>query len=217
MRQGTNNTKDVEPTCVSRRGQSLIEAMVAMTVLTVVFLGISSLLSQSLALTRVTTNQLTATYLASEGIEIVKNMIDHDQWGGSSWGNFLSDNELQPFVVDYTTGYDFDESGCNPATNCESLVSFDSLSSAQQFLSYSSSTGLYGYLGLYGYNPPDATPTDFARKIWITPSDLGSSTLQEMTVISTVSWIGNNGFTQNVTLEDHFYNWYANPNATPSP
>ena len=61
-----------------RGGQSLIEVMVAVTALTVSFLGISSLLSQSLALNRVISNEATATYLASEGIEIAKNLIDHD-------------------------------------------------------------------------------------------------------------------------------------------
>ena len=64
--------------------------MVAITVLTVGFLGISSLLSQSLALNRVTTNEITATYLASEGIEIAKNLIDHDVYAQQIGGRLGS-------------------------------------------------------------------------------------------------------------------------------
>ena len=66
----------------SRRGQSIIEAMVAISILTTGFLGIFALLSKSFFLSRVVADETTATYLASEGMEITKNIIDHDVYTG---------------------------------------------------------------------------------------------------------------------------------------
>ena len=60
----------------SRRGQTLVEALVALSILTTGFFGIVSLLTKSFQLNRTTMNDTQATYLAAEGIEIAKNLID---------------------------------------------------------------------------------------------------------------------------------------------
>lgn len=65
----------------------LVEALVALSVLTVGFLGILTLLSRSTALTRVIGDNYTATYLAAEGIEIIKNLVDANIIQGTSWDN----------------------------------------------------------------------------------------------------------------------------------
>ena len=61
----------------SRRGQSIVEALVALSLLVVALLGIETLLARSFLLDRVTTDQTKATYLASEGVEIMKSLLDH--------------------------------------------------------------------------------------------------------------------------------------------
>ena len=77
----------------SRRGQTLVEALVALSILTVGFVGIIVLLTRSFQLNRTTANDTQATYLAAEGIEVAKNLIDHDVYeqlsGNSSysWGS----------------------------------------------------------------------------------------------------------------------------------
>lgn len=60
----------------NQAGQALIEVLVAVSVLTVGLLGIVTLLSRALSLNRVVADNYAATYLAAEGIETVKNMID---------------------------------------------------------------------------------------------------------------------------------------------
>jgi hypothetical protein len=158
--------------------------MVAITMLTVSFLGISVLLSKSLAVNRVTANDVTATYLASEGIEITKNLIDHDVYAGyahqgNGWGScFLA---TQDFEVEYSTN------------DCRTLVSFGN---GGHVLLYDASAHLYNY--------ENGTPTIFTREIRVVPT--GS---YEVTVIAIVSWSGLNGAPGNISLEDHFYKWYS--------
>ncbi len=169
----------------SQKGQSLIEVMVAITMLTVGFLGISSLLSRSLALNRVVTNQLTATYLASEGIEIAKNLIDHDVYGQSSgattgWGSCFNKGRTD-FELDYTT------------IDCSTLASFVFPGDP---LWYHPDTHLYDY------NESGGIATSFTRRIRVEMSG------DEITVIAIVYWPGFGGSAGSINLEDHFYKWY---------
>jgi hypothetical protein len=81
-----------------RRGQALVEVLVAVSVLTVGFLGIVTLLSRALALNRVVADNYTGTYLAAEGVEIAKNIID----GNAVQGGWLSGIREGTYEVDYT-------------------------------------------------------------------------------------------------------------------
>ncbi len=168
----------------ARSGQSLIEVMVAITALTVSFLGISSLLSQSIALNRVISNEATATYLAAEGVEIAKNLIDHDVYAGiagegTSWGScFGLGGE---FELDYTT------------SDCHGLTPFVS---GGDPLWYDPTTHLYGYA------KGGAQQTNFTRDIRVETNG------NEITVNSIVAWSGLGGSPGSINLEDHFYDWY---------
>ncbi len=107
-----------------RSGQAIVEALVAISVLTVGFLGIFSLLSQSFALNRVVSNNYTANYLASEGIEIVKNILDANIINRRVWDSGLAKG-------DYEAAYD-----------SRSLSSYQG-----QPLSFDPITDLYSYSG----------------------------------------------------------------------
>ncbi len=186
----------------SRRGQTLVEALVALSILTVGFVGITTLLTQSFQLNRTTADDTEATYLASEGIEIVKSLIDHDVYFGlaqssstNDWGNcFPSSGYYYP--IDYETitaaqGTTDDCSGLNFSTN-----------------QTDGATPLYfdPIADLYTTNAADGTPTDFTRTIEITDGDVGG-TPEEIDVQSAVTW--NNGELSNtITLEDQFYDWH---------
>jgi hypothetical protein len=90
----------------SRRGQSLVEAIVALSILTVGFLGITTLLTKSFQINRITGDETTATYLASEGIEVTKNLIDHDVYEGiasgvAGWGTCFNFPATIYYKIDY--------------------------------------------------------------------------------------------------------------------
>jgi hypothetical protein len=169
----------------SRNGQSLIEVMVAITALTVAFLGISTLLSQSIALNKVISNEATATYLASEGIEVAKNLIDHDVYAqiageGGGWGNCFMNRGTTDFEIDYET------------TDCNTLTPFVSPGDP---LWYHTDTHLYDYVEDGG------TATGFTRMVRVLENG------DEITVICDVWWPSFGGSSGNIELEDHFYNW----------
>jgi len=172
-----------------KKGQSLIEAMVALGVLTIGFLGILSLLSKSLFYGRDVSDTMKATYLASEGIEITKNLIDYDVMRaiegipGGGWGSCfnLSPGGQNDFEFDHGT------------TACGNLPSYSG-----KLLLFDSSSNLYDYTV-----SPYTTQTNFVRRIRVAESGDGT----EITVKSIVTWSTGPITTQSVNMEDHFYNW----------
>jgi hypothetical protein len=121
-------------------GQALVESMIALGALTIGFLGVMGLLSRSISVFRVTADQYTGSYLASEGIEIVKNLIDARTIRGQTWGLGIENKEYE---IDYTTDWD-----ANPPREFNGTkLNYDPVSH------------------LYGYAAPQAT--SFVRKIHI--------------------------------------------------
>jgi hypothetical protein len=162
-------------------GQALVEVMVAVAILTVGFLGIVTLLSRALALNRVVADNYVATYLAAEGIEITKNIVDGNVIQKQTWN---------------TGGGILNCSGGTRVGGCEVSWKEGVLRSyTGQPLDFDPNTNLYDYSG-------SATPTSFRRRITI---DLVGQ--NELKVESTVSWTTRGGGTSDVTLEDHFYYW----------
>lgn len=84
----------------SARGYVLVEAIIAITIAVVGLLGIFSLLSRSLSLNRVVADRFVAAYLAAEGIEIVKNMIDNNILAGRPWNDGLSSGSYEADYAD---------------------------------------------------------------------------------------------------------------------
>lgn len=162
----------------------MVEVMVAVAILTVGFLGIVNLLSRALALNRVVADNYVATYLAAEGIEITKNIIDGNllQGGAGSWSSGNGVNECDG---DIETGI----GACQVEYGSLELVSYTG-----QPLNFDNETKLYDYSG-------NVAPTAFRR--WVTIELVNQN---ELRVESKVAWATRGGFSE-VTLEDHFYNW----------
>ncbi len=161
----------------SRRGQALVEVLVAVSILTVGFLGIVTLLSRALALNRVVSDSYTGTYLAAEGIEITKNIIDAGVRSGRGWGSGISENP-NGFEVD------MDSTTLLPAAIELRPLLFDPATAE------------------FSYSGKNETP--FHRKIMIKLIQGGQ---QEIQVNSIVTWTTRGGGESTINLEDHFFNW----------
>ena len=78
--------------CKSKcRGFTLVETLIAISIFTVSLLGIMSVLASGIADTNYAKRKMTATYLAQEGIEYMRNMRDtYVLYPGSSfdWDKF---------------------------------------------------------------------------------------------------------------------------------
>jgi Tfp pilus assembly protein PilV len=162
-------------------GQIMVETMVALAMVVIGLLGFLSLLSYSIGLNKVVADQYVATYLASEGIEIIKNIEDT---------NVVNQVEYNTNLVGTNPSY-YEVSSQPPNVQITS-VSAD-ISSLHP-LKFDSTTKLYSYTG------DVATP--YTRQIKIT-----YPTSDEMVVQSIVRWTTRGGIQSIVTLEDHFYNW----------
>lgn len=124
-----------------REGQVLVESMVAVSILVVGFLGMFSLLSRSLSLNRLVADSQTATYLAAEGIEVARNLVDSNVIQGKAWkaGGFAVPGSYE---VEYNSTF---------------LMPDESRS-----FFFNPSTLRYSYAG--------GNPTSFKRKIMISAS-----------------------------------------------
>jgi hypothetical protein len=176
----------------NRSGQLLIEAMVAVSLLLVGLLGVFAVLSQSLGLNRVATDQHIAVQLASEGVEIVKNIIDKDaRMGTGSFAQSLS-GAIGDVTLDYTTdlteGYEIQAySAANPA-----------------YLRLDPTTKRYGYR--------QGDITKFKRYVKLSfCSDPGEvACVGESKIVrakSVVEWDARGGLLGHVEVEDVFYDW----------
>lgn len=162
----------------STSGYLLIEAMVAMTVLTTGVLGIFALMSQSIKLTRVIDDQYIATYLAAEGIEIAKNLLDANPVSAREW-NELGFNGNGCYEIDIAT----EQLNSAPSVVCATGSATPLRLSAQS---------------VYQYAAGEAT--DYRRTVEIQVIDeIG------VRVVSTVKWAGGDS---SVALEDKFYDWH---------
>ena len=171
-----------------QKGQSLVEVMVALFVLTTGLLGILTLLAQSIHTSKMISTETTATYLAAEGIELTKNLIDHDVYYqlagfGGGWGNCfgLGTGTSRNYELDYAQ------------TSCP-LPAY----SASDFLYYNPATHLYSRT-----NSAGLILTGFTRRIRVTIVNSA-----EIDVQSSVYWPTGAFTTQSVDLEDQFYNWH---------
>lgn len=120
----------------NKNGQIMVEAIVALSMLTMGMIGIFTLLSSSYRFNRISTHEYVASALASEGVEIVRNLVDTNFLSpGGSWNDGLANGDYE---IDYND-------------------TFPIAAYSNQFIKLDSSTKIYSYDG--GDNTP------FRRKI----------------------------------------------------
>ncbi len=162
-----------------KKGQTLIETMVALSVLMVGMMGILGLLSRSFAISNLVSDSYTATYLAAEGIEVTKNLLDHNvmKLASTEWNaGFAINGEYE---VDSTSQILVSSVG-----GCRIL--------------FDANTNLYGCsLG---------TPTKFRRKIVVESIDSNHLKINSIVTWSTSGGITGVPISSEINLEDHFFN-----------
>lgn len=124
------------------KGFTLIEVIIATVVLTIGVLGTYALVSRVISATSVSVSQLAASYLAQEGLELVRNARDT---------NFL--RMRQGEEIEWTDGLLGCSSGCEQDYNDAAFASYQ-----DRFLK---ATGTF-----YAYD--SGQDTKFKRKITIT-------------------------------------------------
>ncbi len=164
----------------NKEGSLIIESMVAAALVVVGLLGMFQLIYRSSNVDNSVIDKFQATYLAAEGIEVVKNVIDTNIANSLPWNYNLTDGT-------------YDD------------VSFDNLtingSYGASTISLDRTEGVFEGQNSIFQSANPVTATIFSRSVGV--SSNGGS---EIDVSSTVSWV-EEGNPKSVVLEDRFYNW----------
>ena len=177
----------------SRSGQSLLEMMIALSMLTIVFMGIATLLERSFFLNQVATNETIGSYLAAEGIEITKSIIDHDMYGG------VTKNGKSTWGVDFPGGFGSSLT-YSPVFTTVTFLNNAAPRKPTTPLKFDPNNPIFGY----AYNLSSGKNTPFTRLVTIIKPN---SNHYEIDVISTVTWSTGPLTKETITDEDHFYDW----------
>jgi|SRR3989344_562530 len=168
-----------------KKGFTIIELMIAITVLSFGIIGIYSVFSNVIVATYTISSRLTAAYLAQEGLEIVRNIRDTNIVMGK-----------RNLAVAWSDGLLACQTGCQGDYKTEN--------SRQNILHnlkpYNTNENLNITTdGFYGYQ--EGTPTIFKRQIIIVPASNN-----ELKVTVLVIWNYNNKpFT--FEIKESLYDW----------
>jgi hypothetical protein len=167
------------------KGQAIVESIIALSVLTIGFLSLIALMSNAIGLSKVNSEYYVATYLAAEGIEVVKNIIDTNViTSGISWNQYLNDGLYE---VEYNTqGSELSSKKINDPR-------------VSRYLNFDLNNKIYNYST--GVRTPFKRVIEI-KNITINPND----PINHIRVKSTVFWTSRGGAQFQVDLEDHFYN-----------
>lgn len=184
-------------------GQMMIEAMVASVVGVVGILGVVGLLTDSLSKSNEISDRFIATYLAGEGVEIVRNLVDDNYTGGPlhnplRWNDIFATGN-NTYQMQYNTTFFDLLCTTHPATNvCEAGSDVRISGTAGDFIPIKKDSA-----GTYSYEP-GGTPTAFRRVIELRYDD--TATPYRVQIISRVTWTAH-GQSRTVTMEDFAYDW----------
>ncbi len=162
----------------NRRGNLLIESLVSISVILIGFLGVFGLLSRSLGLNKDVSQKFVATYLAAEGIEVVKSLIDKSFVDELAWNDCCGSGSWE-------VAYDSTVLAAAPVEPTSLL--FDEADGS--------------------YNYETGVPSPFTRTVEISEFDRNDDGWpDEIKVNSKVNWV-RRGTAEEINLEDHFFDW----------
>ncbi len=165
-----------------RLGFTLIETLVAISVLLLSLAGPLAIASNALQSAHYARDEVTAYYLAQEGIEYVRAIRDQNYLSGSPWLTGLDESSAAscidtPCIVDMT---EFDHAECG--AGCPPLQLSD-----------------IGEL----YNQSTGESSIYTRTLTITRVDGGD---EEVVVTVSMTWVSKN-LNRSFQLTEHLFNW----------
>ena len=199
----------VKASCTKKqKGFTLIEALVAISILLIAVTSPMVIAQKGLTDAVLSKDEATASFLAQDGIEAVKNIRDNTALSAQA-GNSVS-NWLQGLTQCESPSY------CNIDTKSLTILPYPYNPPAQQDPSpievvRNSTNGQFMYFGGLNvqpiFNSTTVSSTMFSRKIVITQPFLATNP-NEAEVTVTVSWTEPSG-PQNITVTDFIYNYSA--------
>jgi prepilin-type N-terminal cleavage/methylation domain-containing protein len=193
----------------SQSGFSLVETLVAITILLLVIVGPMSISSSAARSTSYSSEQVVAFFLAQEGAELAQKARDDLQLEYfenptlTPWADFMGTTASDPY------GRCFQAAGCGlQLIDGDSNGELDSPEDCG-----SNSCRLYindaGGRARYTYDPSNAISTPYSRVV--TMNATAATANREVEVVSRVSWqTGNQRQIQTVEVKTYLFNIYGN-------
>ena len=184
-----NTTYNIQHTTYKTRGFSLIEVLVAVSVLIISVTGTLSIIAREVSSAAIAKDQVVAFYLAQEALEYVRGVRDNNAIHDLSWLDGLNsspdciDNKCVIDVNADPLSVEQEVAECN-ATGCDPL--------------YLDSSGVYN-------QQEDGDPTMFTREVQIVGIDDALSPAREVQVDATVRW--TSGVERSFTISGNLFNW----------
>jgi len=195
--------------CESKcRGFTLVETLVAISIFTMSILAVLVVLTQGIANDSYAKKKITASYLAQEGIEYIRNMRDTfvlydpiDRQTG--WNAFNSKIAGEIFPSGNIICAQSNGDGCwfgdlasgdftNPSQPMIGIT-VEACTGPCRPLLYDEATGKYGYAS--------GVDSGFIRKVTV-----NQISADQVEVSSTVSWTQNSG-NYSITFSENLFNW----------
>lgn len=176
------------------RGFTVVETLVAITVLAISVAGPLSIAFQGLRSAQLAKDQITASYLAQEGIELVRARRDEDY-----------------ITLPITWAATFSE--CTGTNGCwidmsENPPIMDSCSNAACNGAGENPLDFQTASGLYGHSLSSSVPSRFSRIVRMTSQNIEGSA-NEFLVTSTVTWT-TGSIARSVVVTETITNWQSN-------
>jgi prepilin-type N-terminal cleavage/methylation domain-containing protein len=182
------------------KGFTVVETLVAILVLSITIAGPLSIAFSGLRGAQLSKDEVTASYLAQEGIEYVRAMRDQDyiDGGTTAWATFLTSCVVGPSAFGcWIDTLDFAHGTCtNAACTTQNPVEFNTAGTR---------AGLYehGSTGTF-------IDTRFTRIVTAAVQDIASgSDTDEYLITSTVSW-KTGTIDRSVVIRETITNWQKN-------
>ena len=182
--------KQVPAYRTKERGFTLIETFVAISILTISIIAPMTLAAKSLSISYYVRDEVTASYLAQEAIETVRNVRDSNSLNDLTTSSGID----QMTGIPSTTGAPFTVDAHVAVNNSMQLCS----STCQPV----QSNGTF-----YGYNDGSGgtwVPTRFTRTVRATYVDAAKTDLR---LVVDVTWQTGGFQTRTVTLAEDLYRW----------
>lgn len=170
-------------------GFTVVETLVAVTVLAVSVAGPLSIAFQGLRSAELAKSQITASYLAQEGVEFIRAMRDQDYIDGAPINWATTFNTCTGAFGCWIDMPDFEWGVCN-----------DSTCSNQGPVEYHAASGRYGYANGY-------IDSAYTRIVKMTAQDIDGGA-GEYLITSTVSWKTAN-IDRAVVIRETITNWQS--------
>lgn len=212
-----------------RKGFSIIEVLIATTLVAGVLLGVFALLGPALKASSISNNMLVASFLAKEGAELVVNVRDTNWWNGYTEDSCPHNNngcnrwdknlDLSPGgspsfkeqagIISYDMAYDptiVSPGGIDYAVNFGNFGDIDSFFSFNNAAGWDTRLYLDASNDFYTHNPAGNIPTPYRRMVIAEFDNSGGA--EKIIVTSIVRWGDDpTDVSKEVRFTNYLYNW----------